>query len=61
MTRKEKKEKKNEAPFQPADDCSLLAGIERSFVKRAKSDEGSVFTGGWAAAGWTDRSGKKRN
>lgn len=59
MTRKKKK-KINGAPFQPADDCSLLAEIERSFVKRRKSDEGSVFTGGWTAAGLTDRSGKKK-
>lgn len=57
---KKKKEKKNEAPFQLADDCSLLTEIERSFVERGKSDEGSVFTGRWTAAGRTDNGGKKK-
>lgn len=60
VTSKNKKEKKNEAPFQPADDCSLLAEIERSFVERGKSDEGSVLTGRWTAAGRTDNGGKKK-
>lgn len=61
VTREKKdKEKKNEAPFQPVDDCSLLAEIERIFVKHAKSDEGSVFTGRWTAAGRADNGGKKK-
>lgn len=32
------RQKKNEAPFQRADDCSLLAATERSFVKLREED-----------------------
>lgn len=50
---------KNEAPFQPAEDCRLLTETERSFVRRWGRG-GGVYQPAARAAGWADHGGEKK-